>query len=152
MQKEKTKRLVLSAVFLALGMVLPLLTGQIKEIGDSLLPMHLVVMLCGLVCGAKYGMAVGALLPFVRSITFGMPPLYPNAIWMSLELLTYGLVIGLIYSRAKKQSTLWLFFSRYSVRIVCSVFRMNPDHFVSFGLHHEFPEFTLSVYMHKHTD
>ncbi len=116
MQKEKTKRLVLSAAFLALGMVLPLLTGQIKEIGDSLLPMHLVVMLCGLVCGAKYGMAVGALLPFVRSITFGMPPLYPNAIWMSLELLTYGLVIGLIYSRAKKQSTLWLFFS-----LICSM-------------------------------
>ncbi len=31
-------------------------------------------------------------------------------------------------------------------------FRMNFKYFVSLGLHHEFPGFTLPVYMHKHTD
>ena len=40
--------------FLVLGMVLPLLTGQMKEIGASLLPMHLAVMLCGAMCGREY--------------------------------------------------------------------------------------------------
>ncbi|MBQ9997837.1 MAG: ECF transporter S component, partial [Clostridia bacterium] len=55
----KSKRLILSAVFLSLGIVLPFLTGQIKEIGDTLLPMHIPVMLCGLICGWKYGLAVG---------------------------------------------------------------------------------------------
>ena len=102
MINNKLKRLSYSAIFLALGMVLPFLTGQIKEIGDSLLPMHLVVMLCSLICGWKYGLVVGLVLPFLRSICFGMPPLYPNAIWMSVELLTYGFATDFIYSHLKK--------------------------------------------------
>lgn len=97
MKKANLRKLVLSALFLAMGIVLPLFTAQIKEIGDSLLPMHIPVMLCGILCGSKYGFAVGIMLPFIRSLTFGMPPLYPNAIWMALELATYGLVIGIMY-------------------------------------------------------
>ena len=111
MKKQNLKTLVLAAMFLAVGMVLPLLTAQIKEIGDTLLPMHLPVMLCGLLCGPAYGGIVGLLLPFLRSVTFGMPPLYPNAVWMALELATYGFVIGLVYSRFKKQGVVSLYVS-----------------------------------------
>ncbi len=100
---KNIKKLVLTAVFVALGMVLPFATGQIKEIGDSLLPMHLVVMLCGAICGCKYGLVAGAILPMLRSLCFGMPPLYPNSIWMTLELATYGFVIGFLYSRFKEK-------------------------------------------------
>ncbi|MBR5191675.1 MAG: ECF transporter S component, partial [Clostridia bacterium] len=50
--------LVLSAMFLALALVLPFLTGQIKEIGNMLLPMHIPVMLCGLICGPHFGPVV----------------------------------------------------------------------------------------------
>ncbi len=107
---DKLKRLLTAAMFLALGAVLPLFTMQIKEIGDSLLPMHLPVMLCGLICGAKYGCTIGLILPFFRSVCFGMPPLYPNAVWMALELATYGLVIGLVYAK-KQHSVGWLYVS-----------------------------------------
>lgn len=103
-----TMTMVLAAMFLALGLVLPTLTGAIKEIGDSLLPMHLVVMLCGVICGWQYGGAIGAALPFLRSLTFGMPPIYPNAVWMALELATYGLVIGILYSRRRTYSRVYL--------------------------------------------
>lgn len=99
MNKTQLRRSVVAALFLALGMVLPMLTAQIKEIGDTLLPMHLPVLLCGLLCGPQYGATVGLLLPFLRSACFGMPPLYPNAVWMAAELATYGLVIGLLYAR-----------------------------------------------------
>ena len=99
----KVRRLTLSAVFLSIGFVLPLLTMQIKEIGDTLLPMHIPVMLCGLLCGWQYGAAVGFVLPFLRSFVFSMPPIYPNAVWMALELLTYGLVIGLTYRLLNKK-------------------------------------------------
>ena len=102
MENIKIKKLVLSAMFLAIGIVLPLLTSQIKEIGDTLLPMHLVIMLCGLVCGAKYGLVAGFILPFLRSVIFSMPPMYPNAVWMAFELATYGFVIGLLWNRFKK--------------------------------------------------
>ena len=111
MKNKGIKNLVISALFLAIGAVLPLLTGQIKEIGDSLLPMHLPVMLCGLICGPCYGAVVGGILPFFRSVTFGMPPLYPNAVWMALELMTYGLVIGIIYSLRKNKTLPHLFVS-----------------------------------------
>ncbi|MBO7250547.1 MAG: ECF transporter S component, partial [Clostridia bacterium] len=59
----KLKTMILAAMFLAIGLVLPSITGSIKEIGDSLLPMHLVVMLCGAICGWKYGLSVGLILP-----------------------------------------------------------------------------------------
>ena len=111
MKKFNTKNLALSGMFLAIGMLLPLLTGQIKEIGDSLLPMHLAVMLCGLVCGCKYGFAVGLVLPFIRSLTFGMPPIYPQAVWMSLELATYGLVIAIMYNVFKRKNIGYLYLS-----------------------------------------
>lgn len=107
----KTKRLLISALFLALGIVLPFLTGQIKEIGDTLLPMHIPVMLCGIICGWKYGLSVGLILPFLRSVMAGMPPIYPNAVWMSAELATYGLVIGLMYSVFGKRQLWWLYCS-----------------------------------------
>lgn len=105
----RTQTLVLAACFLALGTVLPSLTGSIKEIGDSLLPMHLVVMLCGVVCGWEYATCVGLVLPFLRSATFGMPPIYPNAVWMALELATYGFVLGFLFFRRKRYSRVYLF-------------------------------------------
>lgn len=99
MKKEELKKLIYAALFLALGIVLPFATAQIKEIGDSLLPMHLPVLICGFICSWKYGLAVGLVLPFIRSALFGMPPLYPQAVWMALELATYGLVAGLLYKK-----------------------------------------------------
>lgn len=104
MKKIKVKNLVLSAMFLCIGLILPLFTSQVKEIGDSLLPMHIPVLLCGLICGGNYGFLVGLMLPFVRSLIFGMPPIYPNAVWMALELATYGFVIGVIYFKSKNKN------------------------------------------------
>lgn len=103
MEKNKritTAKLTLSAMFLALGMVLPFLTGQMQQIGNMLLPMHLPVFLCGLICGWQYGAIVGFFLPLLRSITFGMPPLYPTALAMALELAAYGLVAGILYGHS----------------------------------------------------
>ena len=62
----KIKNLTFSAMFLALGMVLPFLTGQIPQIGNMLLPMHIPVLLCGLICGWQYGALVGLILPLLR--------------------------------------------------------------------------------------
>ena len=105
------KKMILAALFLASGFVLPLFTAQVKEIGDSLLPMHFPVMLCGLVCGPWYGLAVGFILPFFRSVLFSMPPIYPNAVWMALELATYGGVIGWFYQKSTKKNIISVYFS-----------------------------------------
>lgn len=102
--KSTAYRLVLAALFLAIGMVLPFLTGQIPEIGSALLPMHIPVLLCGFVLGWKYGLAVGAVLPILRSLCFGMPPMYPAAVSMMFELAAYGALCGLLYQLLPKKT------------------------------------------------
>lgn len=107
--KKLTRNLILSAMFIALGMILPFLTGQVPQIGSMLLPMHIPVFLCGLICGWKYGAAVGFILPLLRSVTFGMPPLFPTATAMAFELATYGLISGLFYERSPWQCIIALY-------------------------------------------
>ncbi|MBO5784022.1 MAG: ECF transporter S component [Clostridia bacterium] len=95
--KQKIRNLVLAALFLAMAFVLPFLTGQIPEVGSMLCPMHIPVLLCGFFCGWPWGLAVGFVAPLLRSVTFGMPPLFPTAICMALELAAYGAVSGLMH-------------------------------------------------------
>ena len=109
--KNKLKNLVLSAMFIAFGLVLPFLTGQIPEIGNMMLPMHIPVMLSGLVCGWQYGAAVGFITPLLRSFIFGKPILFPSAVAMAFELATYGLVIGLVFLLLKKKGIAALYIS-----------------------------------------
>ena len=97
-KKSVTKRLVMSAVFVALGLIMPFITMQIQSIGNMLLPMHIPVLLCGFLCGAPYGVLVGAIVPVFRSMLFGMPVMMPMAVGMSFELAAYGLISGLLYS------------------------------------------------------
>ena len=84
-------------MFLALCMVLPLLTGQIPEIGKALSPMHIPVLICGFVCGWPYGLAVGFIAPLLRFLIFGMPPIFPTGIAMAFELAAYGAMSGILY-------------------------------------------------------
>lgn len=117
-KKQTVYKTVLAAMFLSIGFVLPIFTSQIKEIGDTLLPMHLPVMLCGLICGWKYGLCVGAILPIFRGFVFGMPPIYPNAVWMAIELATYGFVIGFLYSRMKNKNIVSVYISLVSAMLL----------------------------------
>ena len=99
MKSKTTLKLTTTAMLFAIGLVLPFLTGQIPQIGSMLLPMHIPVFLCGLICGWKYGLFMGFLLPVVRSLLFGMPPMYPTALAMAFELASYGLVSGAVYHK-----------------------------------------------------
>ena len=101
---QKTSRLTISGLCIALGLVLPFLTGQIPQIGSMLLPMHIPVFLCGLICGWQYGLAVGFIVPLLRSVLFTMPPFFPTAISMAFELATYGLVTGLLFGSREDRS------------------------------------------------
>lgn len=104
MRHISLRNLVLSTMFTTIGLVLPFITGQIPQIGNLLLPMHIPVFLCGLICGWRSGLMVGFVLPLLRSIVFGMPVLYPNAIAMAVELAVYGFVSGFLYYHTKRQN------------------------------------------------
>lgn len=100
---KKLYRMILAALFLALALVLPFLTGQIKQIGNALCPMHIPVILCGFFCGPWYAMAIGFIAPFLRFALFGMPMIMPTGIGMCFELATYGLIVGLLYKALPKK-------------------------------------------------
>lgn len=95
------RQLVLAALFLALAFVLPLLTGQVPKVGNMLCPMHFPVLLCGFVLGGPWGLAVGFAAPLLRSVLFGMPPMFPIAVSMAFELAAYGLVSGVLWHKVK---------------------------------------------------
>ena len=96
-----TRNIVLAALFLALAFVLPMITGHVPQIGNMLCPMHFPVLLAGFVLGGPLGLALGFIAPLLRSVLFGMPPLYPIAISMAFELAAYGLVSGLVWRKVK---------------------------------------------------
>ena len=106
---KSTKMLCYAAMFLALGLILPFFTGQVPQIGNMLLPMHIPVFLCGLICGWQYGLAVGLILPLLRYMLFGMPPPFPVGFAMTFELATYGAVAGWIYSHSRWQCVISLY-------------------------------------------
>lgn len=101
--RNEIKKLTLSAMFLALAFVMPFLTGQIPQIGAMLCPMHIPVLLCGFFCGAPWGLGVGFIAPLLRSITLGMPYMFPTAVCMAFELATYGFVAGFLHNKLPKK-------------------------------------------------
>jgi len=103
MKKLSVRKLVLSGLFIALGLVMPFLTGQIPSVGSRLLPMHIPVLLCGFVCGWPYGLIVGFIVPLFRSVLFGMPPMVPTAVAMAFELAAYGFAAGISYKLLPKR-------------------------------------------------
>lgn len=112
MRRISTQKLVVAAMFFAIGLVLPFVTGQMPQIGKMLLPMHLPVFLCSLIVGWPYGLAIGFLLPLVRCPLFGMPAFFPTAVEMAFELAAYGFFAGFIYKKlldAKVNKTVSLF-------------------------------------------
>ena len=95
------RHIVLAALFLALAFLLPMVTGHVPQVGNMLCPMHFPILLCGFVLGGPWGLAVGFIAPLVRSVLFGMPPMFPIAISMAFELAAYGLVSGVLWHKVK---------------------------------------------------
>ena len=100
--KHTIYQIVLAGLFVAMGILLPQVFHMVPNFGKIFLPMHIPVLLCGIICGWKIGGITGFLVPILTSIFTGMPPM-PVVIWMTCELVTYGIIAGLL---AKKQTVI----------------------------------------------
>jgi len=100
---SKTRKLVFAGLCVALGVVLPAALHGIPNAGSVLLPMHIPVLLCGLVCGPWFGLGCGLLTPALSSLITGMPPAayLPS---MLCELAVYGLIAGLLICVVRTRS------------------------------------------------
>ena len=89
------KKVTISGLLIALGIVLPMAFHSIPNAGGIFLPMHIPVLLCGIICGFPYGLACGVITPLLSSLITGMPPtaILPA---MVCELAIYGIVSFLL--------------------------------------------------------
>ena len=95
----KIKRACICAICIALCYVLPVMLHSFG-LGSILSPMHIPVLLCGLICGGFYGVFCGIAGPILSSVLSGMPPA-TMLFSMIPELVTYGLVCGLMMKRLR---------------------------------------------------
>lgn len=88
------KKLCITAICIALGCVLPMAFHSVG-LGTALSPIHIPVLLCGIVCGGGYGAVCGLIAPILSSAVTSMPgpAMLPS---MIPELVTYGLITGLM--------------------------------------------------------
>lgn len=118
-KQSKSRVVVTTAMFLALGVLFPFLLGHAAHIpGNILLPMHIPVLICGLLCGPVAGLFVGILSPILSSIFTGMPGLFPMCFIMTGELGCYGFVSGLLAKKTKLPMIGSLIIAMISGRIV----------------------------------
>ena len=110
------RRLTISAMLLAVALLLPFAVGQIPQLGKALLPMHLPVLLCGFICGGPWGLVVGFVTPLLRNVLFHHPEIYPTGIAMAFELATYGAVSGFLY-RVLPKKTIYIYVSLLSAML-----------------------------------
>ena len=94
---SSSKRTTLCAVCIALCYVLPIAFHSVG-LGSILSPMHIPVLLCGLVCGGGAGLLCGLIGPVLSSLLSGMPPML-MLVRMIPELGVYGLVAGIVMKK-----------------------------------------------------
>ena len=95
---KETTKVILAGMFAAVGIVLPSLFPM--QLNPIILPMHIPILVTGIVVGAKYGLICGFITPLLSSLMWQRPPIYPTALAMAFELTAYGLIIGLVYRLA----------------------------------------------------
>lgn len=100
---SSTKKMVLTSLMIAVGVVLPIAFHSIPNAGSILLPMHIPVLICGIICGFPFGLLCGIITPLLSSLLTGMPPAaYLPA--MICELAVYGLVTSLLIRFVRTKS------------------------------------------------
>lgn len=115
---SKPRKIVFSGLCIALGIMLPVAFHSIPNAGMIFLPMHISILLCGLVCGWQYGICCGILTPLLSSLLTGMP-LMIMLLSMIPELAVYGLVTGILITAIKTKSPLAKLYAALVVAMLC---------------------------------
>ena len=102
--RNSIKNMTMAAVCVALCVVLPIAFHSIPDAGSVFLPMHIPVLICGMICGWPYGFLCGLVGPLLSSALTGMPPIaFLPA--MMVECAAYGMVSGLMLKYVHTKST-----------------------------------------------
>lgn len=93
------KKLCIGAICAAFCCILPPLFHA-AALGSAFSPLHLPILLCGLLCGWQYGLLCGVAGPVLSCLISGMPA-PAMLITMIPELCVYGFLSGLLMHRIR---------------------------------------------------
>ncbi|MDX9916580.1 MAG: ECF transporter S component [Gudongella sp.] len=116
-----TRKIAFSAMFIALGLVLPIAFHSFNMGGPMFLPMHIPVLMAGILLGPVAGLFVGIVTPILSSVMTGMPPMFPMLPIMIAELGIYGLSSGYIAKIMKRNAYVPLLVGMVDGRIAASL-------------------------------
>lgn len=115
---KNTKKLTMTAMMIALGLVLPPVIRMIPSGGVLFSPMHISPLLTGLVIGPIEGILVGIICPLLNHLLYGMPQ-GTTLIGMCFELPIYGLVSGLLMKVFKSQKEQFQVYLSLIIAMLC---------------------------------
>src|SRR5690625_1954653 len=120
MRNERMKKVIITGLCIAIGLLLPRVINVIPVPypGAIFLPMHIPVIICGFICGKYYGTICGAILPLLAFILTGMRPIFPTGISMVLVLATYGFLSAWFYELTKGRIFISLIVAMVGGRVV----------------------------------
>lgn len=101
---SSVKKITLCAICIALCVVTPTAFHVFGPVSSILSPMHIPVLLCGLVCGWPFGAFCGVAGPLLSSMITTMPPA-AALVHMLPELCGYGLCCGLLFRLIRTGNT-----------------------------------------------
>ena len=108
---KKTNKLTITAMCLALGIIIPQATHFLAEFANKISLMHIPVYVAGIICGPLYGLFVGIFSPLFSMLLFNMPTA-AHGYSMMIELGAYGLLAGVFFNLIKTKSKLFnIYFS-----------------------------------------
>lgn len=120
-------KFTITAVCVALCIILPIALHGIPNAGTLFSPMHIPALLCGIICGWPYGLLCGLVGPLLSSLLTSMPPM-AKLPFMMIELAVYGVVCGLLM-KGFRSGKIWidlyasLLIAMLSGRIIAGIVR-----------------------------
>ena len=103
------KKSIITSLFIALCVVIPLAFHAIPDGGKIFCPMHIPVLICGLMLGWLPGLICGLCGPLLSFLLTGMP-VAANLLPMMIEGAVYGAVSGIL---AKAVRTPYIYCNLY---------------------------------------
>lgn len=117
MKKITTRELVLSGLLLGSGLLLPMIFHMFSMTGPVFLPMHIPVLIGGLLLPPSLALPLGVITPLLSSLLTGMPVAFPMAPIMAVELGLYGLSASIATRKLKLNTLLSLIIAMIDGRI-----------------------------------
>lgn len=140
----KTREIIIGGLFLAIGILLPMLFHTVGMMGKIFLPMHIPVLIAGYLLNPLTAFILGFITPLLSSVLTGMPIFFPMAIIMAFELACYSMFVSLMRRKFKLSVITSLITSMLMGRVVAffvvfimsSLFgiKLNPLLFIKTGI------------------